>query len=375
MNTSLSILCVTNNYTPYQGGVVSSLQTMRDALCKQGHTVNIITLDFTGKYEHEEGIYRIPSLVRFKYKTNYMAIPWRAQNYIQNIITKLRPDIVHVHHPFLLGPHAVSVARQHGIPVIFTYHTQYEEYLHYVPVVKGLIRPFVMKRVNSFCQRVDSIIVPSNSMQAMIVERGITTHSEIIPSGINPLFLEQIDHARMNDRFELLTVSRFVKEKNIPALLRVVRTLDDKKFRFTLIGYGPETASLQDYAYNSLGFSSDHVRFILNPSKEELRSWYARSNLFLFASKTETQGIVLAEAMAQRLPAVAFDAPGSRDIVEHGYNGFLVYDEGDMRDTITMIAQNTVLQERLSEHARKTAQNYDPALLTHRLLTLYRSHI
>src|SRR5579872_5344972 len=131
----MRILFVTNNYTPYSGGIVSSIDATVHALYAKGHDVLLVTLDFFGVAVSEHKyIVRIPTIFRFMYKSNHMAIPWRATYELLSLAQTYSPDIIHVHHPFLLGKSGLDVAHILGIPCVFTYHTLYEQYAHYVPV-------------------------------------------------------------------------------------------------------------------------------------------------------------------------------------------------------------------------------------------------
>src|SRR6266404_2396469 len=128
----MRIFFVTNNYTPYSGGVIHAITATTDALRAQGHEVFIITLDFLGKPDKPQAdpdyVIRIACPIKFMYKTNYMAIPWRPTHAIKQLIQQYKPDIIHVHHPFLLGVSALHAAQTYNIPCIFTYHTMYEDY-------------------------------------------------------------------------------------------------------------------------------------------------------------------------------------------------------------------------------------------------------
>ena len=185
----MRIVMVTNNYTPFSGGVVSSLNAFIGALQAQGHHVTLVTLNFLGD-AHDDPVWvkRIWCPIRFMYKTNHMAIPWRAKAQLNNIISQIRPDIVHVHHPFLLGPAANAIAKKQHIPVVFTYHTVYEAYSHYIPMPKWLVKRWITSLVLSFCHAVDGIIAPSGYMFRYLKQKGIKTPIMIIPSPLQAVF-------------------------------------------------------------------------------------------------------------------------------------------------------------------------------------------
>lgn len=367
----MRILFVSNNYTPYAGGVVSSINATIDALQKQGHDVTLITLDFLGQnHDDPSWVWRIPSLIRFRFRKKYMAIPWRPRFYLATWIQALKPDVVHVHHPFLLGPLAIQIAKKCGITTIFTYHTIYEAYAHYVPLPSWIIKPIIKKWVLSLCKKVDHIIAPSQGIKEYIRGYGITNIT-VIPSAVSSLFLSQPwQEKQIKKPYELLYVGRFVQEKNIPFLLDIMAQLPDE-YHMTLIGYGDYATYVQEYAYRIRGLSPQRVRFIIQPDKSVLLACYKNAHLFVFASQTDTQGIVLGEAMACATPVIALDGCGQRDIICQGTNGFIVNNAPEMIHTIQSVMQDASAYRAMQAAAYKTAQVYSPATLVQSLCTTY----
>jgi glycosyltransferase involved in cell wall biosynthesis len=399
----MRIFFVTNNYTPYSGGVISSITATTDALRAQGHEVFIVTLDFLGKKQPTDPDYviRIPCPIKFMYKKNHMAIPWRPTHAITQLLQNYKPDIVHVHHPFLLGVSALHAARSLHIPCVFTYHTMYEHYAHYVPIPNFCAKPLIRSTVAHFCNAVDGIIVPSRAIKDYLHTQKINTPITIIPSPLRPLFtkssvsfngvLNETDvsfealakeEVKMRDKglartpeknpFKLLVVSRFVPEKNIPFVFDVFKQLPDT-FTLTLVGYGTDYEAMQQLAFDTLHLSPERIRFIHKPSPHDLLQYYHSADLFIFSSTTDTQGIVLAESMSQGVPVIAVDGPGQRDIIINGVNGFIIKNAQDAARTIINIAHDTALHEKLITGALATAQNYHADIITQRLLDFYHS--
>ena len=371
----LKIAIVTNNYTPYSGGVVSSIDSFVNELHQQGHKAFIITLDFLGK-QHSDPYYviRIPSIYRSMYKKNHIAIPWNMTKKLQAIIELLQPDIIHTQHPFFLGKSALTIAKKKHIPILFTYHTIYEQYLHYIPAPQLITRPITKKIVLSFCKNVDGIIVPSIYIKDYLHQNNIETHIEKIPSGILPIFIKNQIYTCIKKTFNLLTVSRFVKEKNIPYLINLFAKLhkDNQHFTFTLIGYGSEYENLKKYAYKKCKLPTTAMKFVHKPNKIEIADLYYESDLFLFSSTSDTQGLVLAEAMGSGCPVVSLDGPGQRDIIKNGKNGFLCESAQQMIEKIQTIAQNVQLHKIMQRQALKTAQLYHPKATTEQLISFYK---
>ncbi len=369
----MRILFVTNNYTPYSGGVVSSIQSTVQQLQNSGHQVRIVTLDFLGTaHKDPEYVLRIPSIARFKHKQNHFAIPWRMRSFLKKVCTEFKPDIVHVHHPFLLGPCAVRVARLYNIPVVFTYHTIYETYAHYVPLPPTLTQGIIKQRAIAFCNTVDAIIAPSTAIAQDIATAGVHTPITVIPSGLRPFFLSTpYTPKKTNGYFSLLTVGRFTPEKNIELALDLFAQLPhDGHYKLTLVGYGPLEQLLRAKV-KTLGLSPELVTFVIKPTPEQLVQLYNHADLFLFTSTTDTQGLVLAESMSQGTPVVAIDGPGQQGIIKDGENGFIAHNLAELKTAVVQITQSPELHAQLQHGAWLTAREYDTKECVQKLLTVY----
>lgn len=370
----MRIALVTNNYTPYSGGVVSSINAFAQQLMARGHTVLIISLNFLGDaHQDEPYVKRVVSIAHFMYKKNPMAVPWCPDAEVFNYLQEFKPDIVHVQHPFLLGQSALTAARKLSVLVLFTYHTLYEHYSHYVPLYQPLVKAVIKKKVLQFCSRVDHIVAPSSAVHEYLIQNNIVTPISVIPSPLQQEFFctqEQIK-TEASAPFRLLLVSRLVPEKNIPYVIDIMAQLDKKDYMLTIVGYGEQEAALYDYAYNTLKLSEAQIRFVIQPSKKDLIHWYRNADLFLFPSISDTQGLVLAESMASGVPVLALDGPGQRDIVRDGVNGFIVHSTQDMLTALSRVSQDSHLLQHLRIGALQTAQLYQPSVLTDRLINVY----
>lgn len=371
---SLLIFMITNNYTPYSGGVVSALDTYKTELIKLGHKVIIVTLDFLGQNTKEDDIIRLSCPIRFTYNKNHMAIPIRPKAELYKLIETHRPDIIHTHHPFLLGYYALKASKKYNIPIVFTYHTLYENYLHYLKLPEFITKPITNILVKQFCSKIDKLIVPSESVNHYVNQKNIAKNALVVPTGILPIFIKpEFNYKLNNNRFKLLTVSRFTKEKNIKFLLDAYKQLDSTKFSFTLVGFGAQQQELEEYAYTKLKLSAKDVIFITKPEKRELVHYYDNSNLFIFGSTSETQGLVLAESMARGTPVIALNGPGSIDIIKQNVNGFIINNNKEMVDAINNIAQDHKLYQNLQYQAWLTGKEYWPANCASKLDYIYKN--
>lgn len=375
-NKQLKILHITNNYTPYCGGVVSSINAFSRQLQLNGCQIKLVSLDFLGA-EHNDPDYvvRVPSISRFEWKKNRMAVPWRSTKAIEQIINDFKPDLIHLHHPFLLCQAGLKIALRRKIPTIFTYHSIYERYTHYVPFYQPLMRFFLKIRIVRFCRAVDHIIAPSSAIRDYLYDIGVKTTVSVIPSPLQEQFINQSNRPKTKQtvkKFNLLLVSRLVKEKSIKYLLEIASKLPPEAFLLKIVGYGEQEQELRDYAYKTLKLTESQLQFVIKPSKERLIASYCDADLFLFSSTSDTQGLVLAEAMACGTPVVAVDGPGQRDIIQNGKNGFIVQSQHKMVQKIKQIAENDNLLKNLQKAALTTANQYSPELLTQRLEAVYR---
>ncbi len=374
----MRIFFVTNNYKPYSGGVISSIDATVNELRVQGHDVVIVTLDFLGdEHKDEEHVKRVSCPVRFMYKQNHMAIPWRPTYELLMLAKRYQPDIIHVHHPFLLGVSGLKVARALSLECVFTYHTLYEEYAHYVPFPPLCTKPIIGLLVKRFCEEVDGIIVPSNTVKHTVRAAGVLSPIEVIPSPVrnqflSPCFVEPLAQSCSKQFFELLVVSRFTKEKNIPFVFDVFQKLPDT-VRLTLVGYGVEYDALYNKAFNELCLPPERVRFVHKPEQHTLVEMYCAADLFLFPSRNDTQGIVIAEALSQGLPVIALDGPGQRDSIRNGENGFIITDEVSAAQVIKKLMGDGELHAHLRGQAYKTAHNYSSAAQVQQLLAFYET--
>lgn len=369
----MRIAMVTNNYTPYSGGVVSSINAIVAQLQALGHEVIIITLDFIGDHQDPSYVYRIKTCFKFTYRNNHMAVPWRARSQLQQILTQFDPDLIHVHQPFLLGPLAVTLGKKMCKKIIFTYHTLYQEYAHYVPAApRKLTQKCIDLLVTSFCAQVDGIVAPTPGVKQLVPQ--VYNHkTQVIPSPLQHEFLMPyyVPKAK-KDYFSLLTIGRMVPEKNIPWLLRMFAGLDPLDFKFVLAGYGSHFEQLKTYAYHTLKLCQSSVIFIHRPTKTQMKALHKDADLFVFASQTDTQALVLAESMAHGTPIIALDGIGQRHIIEQGHNGYLVHSHDQMRSIIQKIADNQEHHVKLQKKAFETSLQYHPSVLAQKMVNFYQ---
>ncbi|MEX0672160.1 MAG: glycosyltransferase [Candidatus Babeliales bacterium] len=387
-NSPLKIIFITNNYTPYSGGVVSSIDSFSQELRASGHEVYIITFDFDEQVSANDAahVFRIKTILKFQYLQKHMAIPWMASKAMTDIIRRINPDCIHLHHPFLLGKSGLKIARAENIPVIFTYHTLYDQYTHYLPLMGAMawVKEIVRNQSIEFCNKVDHVIAPSETIKQYLKNHNVTKPISVVPSGILPIYINTTMPSKnlsfaaathtTQPTIKLLTVCRFNTEKNIPFLLDVAHDIAQKfSLSYTLIGYGDELDMLQQYAYKKCGLTKEQVHFIIKPPKAIIAQAYQQADLFLYASQSETQGIVIAEAMAAGTPVIALEGPGIQDIIINGHNGYLIKNRQEMAHAIPSTLADPIQYQTLCKGAFATGQRYFPQECAKRLHAIYTS--
>ena len=373
-----------NAYKPDISGVVTSICTFRDELVRQGHAVYIFAPE-SGDYEDEDyGIFRYPSVKLTSAVNIPMAIP--VSPFINWVAPRLKLDVLHSQHPFLIGEEAVTFAKQLGLPHVFTHHSQYEEYSSYIPFNQNIVKTFTREVVRGHMMRSVRIITPSESIQKMLVEQypEIADRFRVVPSPVN---LELFDPGRLRPdsirhryglkgKFVFIVVARLSPEKQFPVLLEAFQSVvaAHTRVHLLIVGGGRAKDDLEKLTQR-LGLTQS-VTFAGLVDFEDVPHHLAAADAFAFPSTSETQGLVLAEGMAAGLPVVAVDAPGNRDVVQHEVNGLLTENSPEaLAAGMVRLLENPDLCRAYADKARKTADGYAPAVLATRLIEYYAEAI
>ncbi len=375
----MNIVMFTNTYSPHVGGVARSVATFAGAFRRRGHRVLVVAPLFPGVSEDEREVIRFPAVQHFS--GSDFSVPVPVPGRVASALRLFRPAIVHSHHPFLLGDTVLRVAASRNLPVVFTHHTRYEEYTHYVPGDSPRLKRFVLDLVTGYCNLCDAVIAPSRSIADLLAQRGVRVPVEIIPTGVDLRVFAAGDGEAFRkslgippEAFVIGHVGRLAPEKNLGFLADGVARflLRHDRALFLVAGEGTAREDLRALLADR-GLSH---RLILAGvlDRRELAGAYGAMDLFAFASHTETQGMVLAEAMAAGVPVVALDAPGVREIVRDGSNGRLLGAEDAQAFAAALDAVASLPEEerrRLGEGARETAQEFSLARRAAHTLSLY----
>lgn len=366
----------TDSYVPYTSGVVRSIQTFKEELIKQGHDVFI----FAPSYKNcgkESRVFRFASIPSLTNRDFTLAIPFSLR--LKPVIQGLGLDLIHVHSPFLLGRLGARYARRAGIPLVFTYHTLYDQYVHYVPFAQSFTRELAQRVSRDFCNQCDMVIVPTDIVGDYLRRIGVVTEITKVPTGIKVEEFQKGDPAWLRQQYQipssdyvLLFVGRLGQEKNIGMLLESFQLVNREINNTTLVlvGGGPEAEELRSKALK-LGIAAKVVFTGTLPSAEVVNC-YAGADLFVFTSLTETQGIVIAEAKAAGLPVVAVGANGVSEMVEDGLDGYLTDpDPVHFANRVCQVLKNREMREAMGRRASLKAEELSSVNCTKRLLSCY----
>lgn len=371
----MKIAMMTNNYKPFIGGVPISVERLAKGLREKGHQVVI----FAPWYEEqtpEEDVMRYRVL--FRRRSDGFSVPDSLDPQIEREFREGDFDLIHVHHPMMIGDTARYLSWKYHVPLVFTYHTRYEQYLHYLGLsaFKGLM-PFYIRNCTKNC---DMVFAPTPMMRDYLEETGVKSRVRVLPTGLLEDSFHPDRERALRLRRELAgekeylfcTIARLAKEKNLEFLLESMRRLKERlgsRFRLALIGEGPKKQELEKLA-GKLGIE-DEMIFVGKVPNREIKNYCRAADAFLFTSLSETQGIVLLESMAAGTPVIAVEATGVSDVIVNGKNGYMTeLSEIDFSEKIMDVLEKKEL-EILSQGARQTAGEYKSSEIADRALSAY----
>lgn len=359
----MNIGIFSDTYFPQLNGVATSIQTLRQELEKRGHQVYIFTpYDPRQARENDGHIFRLPSMpVLFvrNYRGCFVCPP-----HILHKINQLHLDIVHTQTEFSLGLLGKVISTTHGIPMVHTYHTMYEDYVHYI--ARGhLISPEGAREFSRFfCNTAMAIIAPSQKTESLLHSYGVQKPISVIPTGIDtthfrksnytPAEILELRHSLglQADTPVILSIGRIAKEKSIDLIIGALPELLQRlpQTKMVIVGEGNETENLHQYG-NSLGIGS-HLIFTGGKSWQEIGKYYQLGDVFCSASLSETQGLTFAESMAAGIPVVARRDPCIANIITDGKTGMLFDHPEELPDLLYHILTDQPLREKLSAAAQ-----------------------
>lgn len=399
----MKIAMFTDAYFPRINGVTVSVQSFAEGLCKLGHEVCVVCLEYTEEQQKSSffdektndekspfKILRVPSAwIAFSKEDRMMRLDkWHL---VKKSMDEFRPDVIHINSEWTIGYFGAIYCRHRHVPFVFTFHTLWEDYLanyiNFVPA-RGL-KKIGMEVVRFYLKRADVIIAPTKRIAEVVDRYGIKRQVNILPTGIPDSKLEY-DEKKSNEVYAtlfkkfpelkerkiLLFVGRIVKEKNLPFLFDVLEKVQESQPDTALlfVGGGPFLNELKELA-KSHGLEKS-VFFTGYINGNDLIYFYKMASVFTFPSKTETQGLVTVEAMLSALPVVAIGEMGTIDVMQGNNGGFMVKDDVEEFSQKTLeLLQNESLHKEKSEQALEWGSKWKISYLTPKLIECYQKAI
>lgn len=372
----LSIALFSDSLFPIQNGVSVSIDALVEQLRGRGHSVHVFSSRYPGHVDIDPNTHRFFSIHTPWSKDYPLAVPpfypWLRE------FRRARFDLIHCHTPFTVGLVGLRWAESHEIPVVATYHTNYDKYAYYMTLVpKRYLRYRIAKHTNYYYNRVQQVITPSDASQRWLLRHSIKRPITVIPTGVPTPRMIDRSEARQQlaipaDHKIALYVGRIAREKNLGTLLQamVIAFKEDSRLQLWLVGDGPARQEYSRMA-RQLGIG-DRIKFVGFVPREDVDTYYAACDVFTFTSMTETQGLVIAEAMTYGLPALVVKGGGAGEAVEPGVNGFLLRNEPvGFAERLKEVLSNDGLYMNLSEGARRISRQFGVGVMSDRVLEVY----
>lgn len=381
----MNIAIFTNNYLPNPYGISMSIESFRKEFEKRGHTVYVFAPKFKGYVDENKNVFRYPSIdLTFKDIHFPIAIPLSFA--MSKILKNLEIDVIHSQHPNLLGWAAKHWAKKKNVRLVFTWHTLYNQYAHFAPIIpERLAAWWTIRNAVGYANTCDQVVVPTPSVKKIIQNWGVTNENIVaIPTGVDEKEFANADGKDVRKKYgiasdDVLTffIGRITAEKNMEFLMRSIAIALEKndKLKFLVCGGGDQIENMKKIAKEN-GVSEKVIFTGLVPY-EDRKNYFAASDFFVYSSKSETQGMIISEAMYMGLPVVALNATGVKDMVKNHETGILVEENiQEFVRAIKMLAENQTLSKEFSLEAKRVAkEQYTAVVSGHKMLEVYKKAI
>jgi 1,2-diacylglycerol 3-alpha-glucosyltransferase len=374
----MRIALFTECYRPIVNGVVVSVETFAGELKKLGHEVEIYAPAYPGYRDAEANVHRLPSISPPSRPRYPIALPYGGR-FVRRAFEERPPDIVHAQHPFASGREARRLARSVRRPLVFTYHTLIRAYAHYVPLPRPLVRWGAVKVSRDFSNSADVVVAPTRAIREVLRGYGVRRPIEVIPTGIDLDLVRATERKPARSEFGVpegvplvAFLGRIAREKSLDVLVQAFALVAEREreAHLLLIGGGPWYEPCRRLAA-SLGVG-ERVHFTGYLARERVFDCLAETDVFAFASLTDTQGVAVLEAMALGCPAVVVRSGAVEDVVRDGVDGAIVEPSAEaLAEGLCWVLGSDELRERLGGRARERAEEFSAGRMTERLVGVY----
>ena len=377
----MKILLTCDRYFPAVNGVTTSVMNLKKALEAKGHEVKVVTLSESHSTKISKDVIYLGS-----HNAGYVYPDVRAKVHPQKATLKpilsWGPDVIHVNTEFSTFLYARKIAKRINTPMVLTYHTDYEDYVHYVHIPKLLGHPIIKQAVKFVTNRMEAVIAPTEKTKKLLESYRVKKRIDVIPTGLDldryktPPTEEELDeirarHGIKKDIFSIIFIGRMGKEKNIGLVIDYLSRYKDYDFQFIGVGDGPDLNEIKEQVAAS--DIKDKTIFTGMVAQEEVAKYYRLGDLFVSASQSETQGLTYIEALSAGIPILCKNDPCLDGVVEQGKNGWTFETEEEFRKYLDIIISDRNKAKEMGKYAStKAFQKFSSELFAEKVLDVYR---
>lgn len=377
----MKILLTCDRYFPAVNGVTTSVMNLKKALEAKGHEVKVVTLSESHSTKISKDVIYLGS-----HNAGYVYPDVRTKVHPQKAtlepILSWGPDVIHVNTEFSTFLYARKIAKRINTPMVLTYHTDYEDYVHYVHIPKLLGHPIVKQAVKFVTNRMEAVIAPTEKTKKLLESYRVKKRIDVIPTGLDldryktPPTEEELDeirarHGIKKDIFSIIFIGRMGKEKNIGLVIDYLSRYKDYDFQFIGVGDGPDLNEIKEQVAASA--IKDKTIFTGMVAQEEVAKYYRLGDLFVSASQSETQGLTYIEALSAGIPILCKNDPCLDGVVEQGKNGWTFETEEEFRKYLDIIISDRNKAKEMGKYAStKAFQKFSSELFAEKVLDVYR---
>ncbi|MDU1010335.1 MAG: glycosyltransferase family 4 protein [Finegoldia magna] len=372
----MKILITTDTYRPTINGVVTSIESLKKALDRLGHDVRILTFSDSFNSKQEDDIYYMGSLGAGKFYPDARMNKLFYNRFYEDIMD-WKPDIVHSQTEFTMFIQAKKIAKDLDIPLLHTYHTVYEDYTHYFSLNKKIGKELAKQFTKQIIKMTDGVVVPTNKIYNLLTEYNIHEDIYVAPTGINVQKLSNCDDFDIRsgykipeDKHIVLFLGRIGKEKNITEILQYLENIDRDDIVFIIAGAGPFFSELKDICSNSK--IRDRLIFTGMIDSSKVGNFYSKSDVFVSASTSETQGLTFIESMACSTPIICRHDDCLDGVLIDGKTGFGYDTEEEFIEYLNRILDNEKLRDEMGKNCKQLVdENYTEDSFANKIEQIY----
>ena len=359
----MRVLLAVDKYYPAINGVITSVKNLKEALERKGHEVKVLTLSESVSTHIKDNVIYIGSVsVDRIYPDIRIKHPVMRKN-IQELI-EWRPDVIHTNTEFSTYKLSKDISIKTGAPMVHTYHTDYEDYVHYLALSKKVGKPIVKRYIKHVTSYMQEIIAPTEKTKQQLLGYGINTKITVVPTGLdltkyNAQYTEEdINKLRLRHNLKcniptLIFVGRLGKEKNLLEIINYLSDYREKEFQFLIVGDGPDRKTIE-FQIATTGLSSKTI-FTGMVSQDDIALYYRLGSLFVSASQSETQGLTYIEALSSGLPLLCKKDDCLDNVLIEGKTGWSFNNEKEFKEHLTYFLSNPEEARNMSRNAKEFA--------------------